>query len=902
MKVKRTDLKLKSILYSSPMLIIMILTLLLLTYVGFGEANRKYTEFQLQKLKTQGEIVKNAFDNYLKAGLPLTQFSGFASASELLLKSDQSIGNIRVLDNNQNIVFFNNQTDTSIFGFEKRNQQKTYTEIKLGKSFSNSYKVEESDDSFQISQDLTSKFGVVGYVIIEATKQELLSFLNEQYFVVFYFFIGLSLAFFFLVIAYELIGGNKSKRQRLYQMAYLLCFLTMSTVIGTTVFKIYEEGATASTKALSDSMTQRLSEILKLGIEIEDIKGIDEAFLQYKASNPDINAIAVTEENITISHTDAKLIGAPYSRPEDCLEYINTLSGMRNGEGKTFRVAVSMPTDVITRAILDSSKAFLVLFIACGLISLIFLNAGSAILKVISRDSYDSDKDKSLAEIIEDICDDGIIIDEEKERLAAKLHEHPKLTEDEQQLLDDYESRLKNGTLIEKNRLDVNFEIGLNLIKPAYFLIVFVNALSISFLPQLVSELAEKTGSSLAGASLPFTIYYLLFAFVLIPAGQYAEKGDLKKLMALGFLAEVVGLTLVALSEGYWLLTLGRAASGIGQGFFLIGLQSYVLAVTPKGKRSVGHAVKVIGRNSGLIAGTAIGALLYSYLNYSGVFMLASIISLSALLYLGILVPGVEKVSGAVTRDVKPVDPQKENAFLTLFNNIVAVIKNSEFMKTLLTIGIVGKMSIAGVVMFAIPLLLTKKGFATEDIGLALMLYYISGMLTTHFATKVVDGPGATRWVLSISAVIGGLSSLFLGFIGINRLIEQAAIPGITLLSYLAIGFNGLLAQMGLVGIDSYLILFFIVLIGVSNGLLAAPIMTHIGNTEIAEKRGVKTVSATYVFIERFGHVTGPAVISILIAANSGSTLAISFFGVITIILGCTFGVISKTYIPEKAN
>ena len=900
MKVKRADLKLKSILYSSPMVIIMILTLLLLTYVGFGEANRKYTVFQLQKLKTQGEIVKNAFDNYLKAGLPLTQFSGFASASELLLKSDKAIGNIRVLDTNQNIVFFNSQSHTTQFAFEKRRAQKSFEEIKIGNKTSTSFKVEESQESFQISQSLKSKFGIVGHVIIEAPKQELLSYLNDQYFTVFYVFIGLSVAFFILVVVYELIAGNKKIRQRLYQSAYLFCFLTMSTVIGLTVFNIYEEGAKASTKALSDSMTQRLGEILELGIEIKQIKGINEAFRQYKASNPDINAIAVTEGNITISHTNANLIGTPYTSPEASLEYINTLNGYRNGEKKIFRVAVSMPTDVITNAILDSSKAFLVLFIACGLISLIFLNAGSSILEVISRDSYDADKEKSLSEIIEDICDDGIIIDEEKERLAAKLHEHPKLNDEEQHLMDDYYQRLEDGSLIEKNRLDVDFDIGLNLIKPAYFLIVFVNALSISFLPQLVSELAEKTGSSIAGASLPFTIYYLLFAFVLIPAGQYAEKGNLKKLMAFGFLAEVVGLTLVAMSGEYWLLTLGRAASGIGQGLFLIGLQSYVLAVTPKGKRSIGHAVKVIGRNSGLIAGTAIGALLYSYIDYSGVFMLASIISLSALFYLGILVPGVEKISGAVTTEAKVIDPQKENAFLTLFKNIIAVIKNSEFMKTLLTIGIVGKMSIAGVVMFAIPLLLTKKGFATEDIGLALMLYYISGMLTTHFATKVVDAPGATRWVLSISAVIGGLSSLFLGFIGISKLIEQASIPGITLLSYLAVGFNTILAQFGIVGIDSYLILFFIVLIGVSNGLLAAPIMTHIGNTEIADKRGVKTVSATYVFMERFGHVTGPAVISLLITVNNGSTLAISFFGVITIALGCLFAIISRTYIPEK--
>ncbi len=900
MKVKRTDLQRKRILYSSPMIIITVLTLLLATYVGFGEANRKYTVFQLQKLKTQGEIIKNAFDTYLKAGLPLKQFSGFASTSELLLKSDNSIGNVRVLDTGNNIVFFKSQNDISREQFVNELAGLNYEKISIGKEVSTSYLVEESRDSYQITQNLSNKFGIVGKIIIEAPKKELLAYVNEKYFVVFYFFLGLSLAFLLLVVIFETASGNKQIRQKVYQLAFITSFLVLSAVIATSVFKIYEHGAKASTKALSDSMSARIAEVLDLGIEFGDIKGINDTFKQYKASNPDINAIAITDGDTTISHTDPNYIGIPYQKPEDCLEYVNSLNGLHNGAPKIFRVAVSMPTRVITNAILGSSKAFIVLFIACGLISLIFLNAGSAILDILARDSYDSDKEKSLAEIIDDICDDGIIIDEEQERLAAKLHEHPKLTDQEQRLLDDYNRRLKDGSLIVKNRLDINFDIGLNLIKPAYFLIVFVNALSISFLPQLVSRFAESTGSSIASASLPFTIYYLLFAFVLIPAGQYAEKGNLKKLMAAGFIAEVIGLTMVALSSDFWILTIGRAASGIGQGFFLIGLQSYVLAVTPKGKRSVGHAVKVIGRNSGLIAGTAIGALLYSYLDYSGVFMLASIISLSALIYLGILVPGVEKVSGADTADKAKVQDRKENAFVTLFKNIIAVIKNGEFMKTLLTIGIVGKMSIAGVVMFAVPLLLSKKGFATEDIGLALMLYYISGMITTHFATKVVDAPGATRWVLSVSAVIGGVSSLFLGFIGISRVIEHAALPGLSLLAYLAIGFNTALGQIGLSGIDSYLILFFIIIIGVSNGLLAAPIMTHIGNTRIAEKRGVKTVSATYVFLERFGHVTGPAIISMLITASSGSTLAVSFFGIITIALGILFALISRTYRPQK--
>jgi predicted MFS family arabinose efflux permease len=663
--------------------------------------------------------------------------------------------------------------------------------------------------------------------------------------------------------------------------------LALSVVIAVIVFKVYEQGAKASTKALSDSMTRRLASILELNIDIADIKGLEEAFQQYKATNPDIDAIAITNNGITISHSDPRLIGKPYQKPDDSLEYINTLTGLRDKRIQHFRVAVSMPTNVITKAVLDSSKAFIVLFIACSLISLIFLNAGSAILKTLSKESSQVHYKMRILQIIKDICEDGIITEDEKLRLRRKLEiVGDKITREEQVALDALQRKIDSGELIERTSIDLGFDVGLNLIKPAYFLIVFVNALSLSFLPQLVSGFAERSLSSIATTSLPFTVFYLMFALVLVPAGQYAENGDLKKLMSGGFLAEVIGLFLVALADNYWTLTLGRAASGIGQGLFLIGLQSYVLVVTPKAKKCLGHAVKVIGRNSGLIAGTAIGALLYAYMDYRKVFMLASLISLGALAYLYILVPASDRVgAGEAKRQVA----KKENALKVLIRNILSVMRDVEFMKTLFAIGIVGKISIAGVVMFAVPLLLSKKGFATEDIGLALMLYYIFGMLTTHITTRNVDSPGVTRWVLSLSAVIGGVSSLLLGCIGVTHLLEASGTPGINLLAAFAIGFNHMLAGFGLSNLDAYLILFFIILIGVSNGLLAAPVMTHIGNLKVAEKLGVKSVSATYVFLERFGHVTGPLTIGWLMTSNQGSTLAVSFFGIITIGFGLLF-------------
>ncbi len=972
MKNKRKSATLSHIMYSSPMIIIMVLTLLLLTYVGFGEARRKFTEFELSKMITQVDIVKNALDTYLKAGLPIEQFSGFATTSAMLLRSDKSIQEIRVNDSASKLVFKKNRHTEN--GLEGKPKSKKFREYKLPGKTNQLIRIEESDDSFQVIQTLKNKFGVAGYASIKTPKGKLLAFLTESYYTVFFYCIGLSLFFLLFVVFFETFVKNKKNRQKYYQGIYITSFLVLSIIIAQAVFKIYEHGAKASTKALSDSMTQRLSAIVELKINIDDIKGIGEAFDQYKESNPEINAIAITENNVTISHTDPAKIGLSYQKPEGSLEYVNILKQDDGGIKKEIRVAVSLPTHIITDAILGSSKTFLVLLIACVLFSLIFLNAGSAILEVIAKDTYEMDPQKSLKMILDEISKDGVVTNDEKERLELKLEENREIHEENRLYLDTFYKKIKNGDLIEKDRLeneasenrkldpknslkeildeiskdgivtndekkhmdlkleiekesnkndelllenfhkkiesgeliekdrlDIKFEVGLNLIQPAYFLIVFVNALSISFLPQLVQDFATKSNSSLASGSLPFTIYYLLFAIVLIPAGQYAEKGDLKKLMAAGFLAEVVGLTLVAISDNYWILTLGRSASGIGQGFFLIGLQSYVLAITPPSKKSAGHAVKVIGRNSGLIAGTAIGALLYAFVDYKFIFISASVISIAALIYLMILVPRVRDVSGVYSENVF-VDrrAKKRNTFSSMFRNIAVVLKDMEFIKTLLTVGIVGKMSIAGVVMFAVPLLLAQKGFATEDIGLALMLYYIFGMGTTKIATKVVDAPGATRWVLSANALIGGGASIFLGFVGIHQALDMASTPGITWLSYLAVGFNNLLAGLGFVDIDGWLILFFIILMGISNGLLSAPIMTHVGNSEIARRNGVKSVSATYVFLERFGHVTGPFIIGYLIVVNQNSTLAVSLFGLVTVGLGVVFLLTART--PKLAS
>ena len=181
-------------------------------------------------------------------------------------------------------------------------------------------------------------------------------------------------------------------------------------------------------------------------------------------------------------------------------------------------LVIEVPRSVVIDAIVSNLQTLLVLLIACGLAALLFLEAGATI-------------SSRAATYVTGRVDRQVVRD---------------------------------------------FRADLSLIKPAYFLLVLINCLSVAFLPQLVTGLAAAKGTSLATASLPFTAYYLAFALIMIPARRAVTGGELRRVMALGCVFEVIGTALIATTHDYWLLTIARTCSGCGQGIFLIGLQSYL--------------------------------------------------------------------------------------------------------------------------------------------------------------------------------------------------------------------------------------------------------------------------------------------------------------------------------------
>ncbi len=81
------------------------LSLVLLIYVGFSEAQRTFQQFQVEKLEAQGIIVQNAIESFVRAGLPLKQYVGFTTLAEPILDSDDTIVAMVVFDQAGRPVF-----------------------------------------------------------------------------------------------------------------------------------------------------------------------------------------------------------------------------------------------------------------------------------------------------------------------------------------------------------------------------------------------------------------------------------------------------------------------------------------------------------------------------------------------------------------------------------------------------------------------------------------------------------------------------------------------------------------------------------------------------------------------------------------------------------------------------
>jgi MFS family permease len=647
--------------------------------------------------------------------------------------------------------------------------------------------VRHSGDAFQVVLPVRNRFEQVGHVVLTVPSQKVTERVETAFRQVMYVGVAVSIGFA-LFVFFFVHNLAASTRSRWVAGGFAVSFLITAVFVISTLVSVYAQGAQARAKSIADSLSQRLDDLVAYNINFDDIVGIIPLFGEYKRLNPEIRSAALIVDGKIRAHADPARRGTEWDHRADDYEYTVKISN--DGAAREVLIKVALPRDIVYQQIFRSVKNFTALFVASGFFAALFMG---------------------LARSLKQLSDSNV-----------------------------------EGQWTQEEELAT-----INLVKPVFFLAVFVEHLSYAFLPPLMKASAAAAGLTGGWGSLPFVAYYLAFAISLYPSGRIERSFGAKNLIIAGLTLAGLGLFIMSMGVDFWSTVLARALSGIGQGVLFIGVQAYILANSSPGRRTQAGSAIVYGFQAGMIAGMAIGSLLVSYVGVEKIFLLGAVIAAVTLLYGLIGLPS--RTSGTDFSDTMH----------SAWREMATLIKNGVFARTVLLVGIPAKAVLTGIVLFAMPLLLTQNGYAREDIGQITMLYAGCVIIASHFASVRADRDNNTA------------SILFNG--------STMTACGLAMIA--AVAFIDTASSM----VATSLIITGVAVIGIAHGYINAPIVTHVTNSRISQQVGMTSTAAGYRLLERIGHVAGPILVGQLFVVFGASWTVLGAIGLGIFLLGAIF-------------
>lgn len=405
----------------------------------------------------------------------------------------------------------------------------------------------------------------------------------------------------------------------------------------------------------------------------------------------------------------------------------------------------------------------------------------------------------------------------------------------------------------------------LALLRPAYFLGIFADALALSLLPEMAQETAISDGLSTTWVSLPFTLFFIGLTAALLPASYLTGRIELRRLFTIGAVAVGGGLFLVSLVPHFWALCLGRAIGGAGQGILLVAVQAYAFEVVGTGQRTRAAAVQVLGYNGGLIVGTGLGGLLAVFNPDRDVLFIGGMVALAACIYIRFVLPPLVR---------------HEDRSVGLLGSVGRLARTPDFMAVLGLVGITSKFALAGIAMFGVPLVLHASGYDDDEVGQAMMVFAVVTYLVTGVAPRLVARFGSIDGVLTIGMIMLAVGICLLGLVlptDRNANPMPDVMPGWVLA--VATWVQTMAASSPFPVAAGLAIVVALAALGAGQGLIAAPVVARVAETRAAHSVGRDRTLAVYRLAERIGHILGPTVVGPLLLAVHGHATVLTVFG-----------------------
>jgi predicted MFS family arabinose efflux permease len=292
-------------------------------------------------------------------------------------------------------------------------------------------------------------------------------------------------------------------------------------------------------------------------------------------------------------------------------------------------------------------------------------------------------------------------------------------------------------------------------VRPALFLLVFAEALTLAILPlharRLLGPPAGPPEEILLG--LPITAFMLTMALCLPAGGALAARLGCRRAFLLGVWPCAAGMALAGCAGSLWTLVAGRCLTGAGFGLAFMAAQQFVVAHTPRDRRAEGLAMFLAAFYCGTLCGSAIGGMVAERVGFQVLFFAGAAVALLAALYAGRRLPGVPGPA--------PGQPPADDARpLSALRGALRLAGDRAFLTLVLLQAIPGKIGLIGLVYYAAPLMLRQQGLTPAAIGRYVMLYslvmILAGPALARWADRRRSAPGVVFWggVLSAAALL----------------------------------------------------------------------------------------------------------------------------------------------------
>ena len=183
------------------------------------------------------------------------------------------------------------------------------------------------------------------------------------------------------------------------------------------------------------------------------------------------------------------------------------------------------------------------------------------------------------------------------------------------------------------------------------------------------------------------------------------------------------------------------------------------------------------------------------------------------------------------------------------------------------------------------------------------MGFYLRAIKDSERAARSL-GVAAGRYKLyaymlsaGLTAVAGSLYAIMFGFVdpesGCGILISvkmliMGALGGAGLLLVASTGWSAL-KPFDDTPLMAVILVLGVAIIGAAHGMINAPVVTHVAKSRLAMLLGESSVTATYRFVERLGHITGPMIVGQLFLFGGQNPSMLGFIGMAVMLFGLLF-------------